>query len=74
MTKYGYYSETHDVKTEDGYLLSVHRISGGKKYPPRPGKPVVLLQHGILSSSVVWILSGPDKGLGNFLSFSLKKK
>lgn len=68
LTKYGYISETHEVKTDDGYLLSVHRITGGKKYPPKIGKPVVFLQHGILASSVVWILTGPTKGLAYILA------
>lgn len=64
ITKYGYTAETHGIETEDGYLLSVHRISGSKKYPPTYGKPVVFLQHGLLASSATWILNGPTKGLG----------
>lgn len=68
ITKYGYTAETHEILTEDGYLLSIHRISGSKKYPTKHGKPVVFLQHGILSSSAVWILNGPSKGLGYILA------
>ncbi|XP_043267207.1 lipase 3-like [Venturia canescens] len=68
ITKYGYTAELHHVRTEDGYLLSVHRITGGKRYPPGRGKPVVFLQHGILSSSAVWILMGPSKSLAYFLA------
>ncbi|XP_046748126.1 lipase 3-like isoform X2 [Diprion similis] len=68
IEKYGYHSETHEVKTEDGYILTVHRITGGPKHPPGPGKPVVILQHGILSSSADWIIMGPSKSLGYILS------
>ncbi|XP_015126022.1 lipase 3 [Diachasma alloeum] len=68
ISKYGYTAETHDIKTADGYLLSLHRISGGKKYPSSPGKPVVFLQHGILASSAVWVLAGPAKGLAYILA------
>ncbi|XP_063979676.1 lipase 3-like [Diachasmimorpha longicaudata] len=68
IVKYGYNAETHAIKTADGYLLSLHRISGGKKYPPGPGKPVVFLQHGILASSAVWVLPGPAKGLAYILA------
>ncbi|XP_011296940.1 lipase 3 isoform X2 [Fopius arisanus] len=68
ISKYGYSVETHWVKTEDGYLLALHRIPGGKKYPAKPGKPVVLLQHGILASSAIWVLAGPSKGLAYILA------
>lgn len=50
---YGYRPEEHIVRTQDGYMLGIHRISsksseklnekGGKV-----GKPVVYLHHGIL--------------------------
>ena len=48
--------EEHYVQTQDGYLLTLHRIF--KESPE--GKPVVFLQHGILSSSEAWILHGAD--------------
>jgi hypothetical protein len=53
----GYPIEKHKVTTKDGYLLEMHRL-------PRPGKPVVFLQHGFTCSSAVWIHMGPDHSLG----------
>ncbi|XP_057339939.1 lipase 3-like [Microplitis mediator] len=68
IKKYGYDCETHLIITKDGYILTLHRISGGKKYPPKAGKPVVYLQHGLLSDSASWILTGPSHGLGYVLA------
>ncbi|XP_011301661.1 lipase 1 isoform X2 [Fopius arisanus] len=36
--------------------------------PPRSGKPVVLLQHGIFGSSDHWVLMGPQKDLAFMLA------
>lgn len=60
IAKYGYECETHVVRTSDGYLLTMHRI-------PNPGKPVVYLQHGVLSSSADWVVLGPQKALAFLL-------
>ena len=59
--------ETHQVVTGDGYILSLHRIP---VYGPRPGgrAQVVFLQHGLLSSSADWVLTGPAHGLAFQLS------
>ena len=62
----GYPVETHSVVTEDGYILSLHRIpvytrSGGPRAP-------VFLQHGLLSSSADWAVTGPAHGLAFQLS------
>lgn len=54
----------HSVTTDDGYILEMHRIAGGRKYPPKKGKKVCFLQHGLLDSSATWILSGPNHALG----------
>lgn len=71
--RHGYTSaETHTVKTEDGYLLTLHRIPCGKNGCQAQGgrgrgQPV-FLQHGLLSSSADWLLSGPEKGLAFILA------
>ncbi|KAM0726715.1 Lipase lipl-3 [Formica fusca] len=57
----GYPAEAHVVTTEDGYLLTLHRIPGGK------GSLPVLLQHGFLSSSADWVMLGKGKALGTIL-------
>ncbi|KXJ71266.1 hypothetical protein RP20_CCG021028 [Aedes albopictus] len=63
LRKYGYPAEEHIIETDDGYLLGVHRCPGSPLSPPAPGKPVVLLQHGMLSSSADYILMGPQTSL-----------
>ncbi|XP_037903760.1 lipase 1-like [Hermetia illucens] len=60
IKKYGYPDETHQVETEDGYILEVHRIA-------RPGAQPIYLQHGNLDSSGTWVLMGPNLGLGYYL-------
>ncbi|GMS86908.1 hypothetical protein PENTCL1PPCAC_9083, partial [Pristionchus entomophagus] len=45
----GYPAETHHVTTEDGYILTLHRIPRGRN-GSSGGRPV-LLQHGLASSS-----------------------
>jgi len=50
IRKCGYQVETHEVTTEDGYKLEMHRI-------PSRG-PVVFLQHGMLCASYCWVLVG----------------
>ena len=40
--------EYHNVTTEDGYILGVHRLYS-PRFDPEIPKPVVFFQHGILS-------------------------
>lgn len=65
---WGYPSEVHNIQTEDGYILTVHRIPWGRSGRGGPGdkpgdKPVVFLQHGLLQASDQWLLRGPDQDL-----------
>lgn len=69
MRSTGYNVEEHDLTTDDGYILTVHRMPGSPKSPIGPNKPVVLLIHGLLAASDVWVLRGPDKDLGIFTFF-----
>ena len=55
----GYPAEEHVVETDDGYLLTMHRIPGSVGASP------VLLQHGLVCSSFDWVVSGKGKALGN---------
>ncbi|XP_050355782.1 gastric triacylglycerol lipase-like [Nymphalis io] len=66
---HGYVSESHTIVTEDGYILTVHRIphSRNSKSQEIPRK-TVLLHHGLLGSSADWIIAGPEKGLAYILS------
>lgn len=68
--RHNYASESHVVKTEDGYLLTLHRIPCGRKgciNGRGRGQPV-FLQHGLLASSADWLLSGPEKALAFILA------
>ncbi|XP_023031607.1 lipase 1 isoform X1 [Drosophila willistoni] len=60
LAKYKHPGESHDVTTEDKYILTMHRI-------PRPKAKPVLLVHGLQDSSATWILMGPESGLGYYL-------
>jgi lysosomal acid lipase/cholesteryl ester hydrolase len=70
IAKMGYPSETHEVITDDGYILSMHRIPFGKHSPPVDGvvRPAVYLQHGLLCSSADWVMGTPEKSLGYILA------
>jgi len=57
----GYQVESIQATTSDGYILTLHRI-------PNPGKPVVLLQHGLLDTSATWVINGRSRSLGYVLN------
>ncbi|KAJ3658403.1 hypothetical protein Zmor_010142 [Zophobas morio] len=67
ITKYGYPCEEYHITTPDNYILTLHRIPHGKNSKVTPSE-VAYLQHGILSSSADWIISGPSKGLAYVLA------
>eukprot|EP00092_Neocalanus_flemingeri_P040675 GFUD01044286.1.p1 GENE.GFUD01044286.1~~GFUD01044286.1.p1 ORF type:complete len:433 (+),score=113.78 GFUD01044286.1:321-1619(+) len=64
----GYPSETHTVVTDDGYILTLHRIPHDVGGTYNRTRPVVFLQHGLLSSSADWVVTGPGKALAFLLS------
>ena len=77
VSKSGFPSETHVVTTSDGYILEVHRIphaptTKNANSSSSANRPVVFLQHGLLSSSADWVLEGTEKGLGINSLFSWK--
>lgn len=55
--------EIHFVTTEDGFILQLHRIAGGPNNPPKKGKKVMLMMHGMLDSSATWVLAGPQNAV-----------
>ena len=66
----GYQCELHRIETEDGYMLTMHRI------PPREQQAVakngpVFMMHSMFGSSSDFIISGPGVSLGLFSSFDL---
>lgn len=62
----GYPAESHTVTTEDGYILTMHRIPHGKKNGTGTSgkKRVLFLQHGLFGTSADWLLNSVDKCLG----------
>ena len=49
------------MQTSDGYLLNLHRIPHGRRgadAPDAPRRPAVLLQHGLMMNSEVWLCKG----------------
>ncbi|VDO35881.1 unnamed protein product [Haemonchus placei] len=62
---WGYPVEVHYAVTQDGYILELHRIPNGKDKPTNNTKrPVVFLQHGLESSSSVWVTNLPQQSAG----------
>ncbi|KAG8384959.1 hypothetical protein BUALT_Bualt04G0172400 [Buddleja alternifolia] len=68
VTIYGYKCQEFEVKTDDGYILSVQRIPEGRAGGGGPNRPPVLLQHGILVDGVTWLLNSPQESLAMMLA------
>ncbi|KAM7360260.1 lipase 3 isoform 2-T4 [Cochliomyia hominivorax] len=68
----GYPVERHKVYTEDGYVLTLHRIpfvkKKGNKTTQALRRPVAFLLAGIYASSDAWLLNGHDNSLPYLLS------
>ncbi|XP_066999666.2 lipase 3 [Anabrus simplex] len=70
LKKHGYPVEIHEVTTEDGYILTMHRVPYSPVSPLVDGtkKPPILVQHGLLSSSADWVVMGPGIGYAYVLA------
>lgn len=66
ISEAGYAGEAHEVETEDGYLLIVHRVIS-PYIRPRSDKPAVFLMHGIIATSADYVITGPEKALAYLL-------
>lgn len=66
----GYPCEVHFVDTDDGYILTLHRIPHGVASGPESGKPVVFLQHGFIGASDDWVINLENQSLGYLLADS----
>ncbi|XP_063913833.1 lipase 1-like [Zophobas morio] len=67
VEKYEYPVEVHNVTTEDGYILTLHRIPHGKENLSQNRTPVLLLP-GALQSSWDFVQNGPNQSLPFILS------
>uniref|UniRef100_A0A8R1DPS2 Lipase n=1 Tax=Caenorhabditis japonica TaxID=281687 RepID=A0A8R1DPS2_CAEJA len=62
---WGYPVEEHNVTTDDGYILTMHRIPYGRDSPKgSTPRPIIFLQHGFLCSSFDWIANLPHQSAG----------
>lgn len=68
ITSKGYPCQEHSVQTADGFILGVQRIPHGKTNTGISSRPVVLLQHGLLSCSSCWVENLVDQSLGFILA------
>ena len=71
IIKEGYPAEVHVVTTPDHYILEMHRIPWSKHdndFGSNITRPVVFLQHGLLSSDFDFVVQGPGKSLAYLLS------
>ncbi|XP_063445854.1 gastric triacylglycerol lipase-like [Mytilus trossulus] len=68
ITSKGYPFEEHLVETEDGYILGLHRIPPKHKQGNNQSRPVILLQHGLLSCSACWVENLANQSLGFILA------
>ena len=63
ITSKGFKFETHTVKTEDGYILTIFRIPGNKNCEDASNLPPVIFQHGIFDSSDGWVCNGENHSI-----------
>lgn len=67
---HGYHASHFFVRTEDGHLIDVYRISKSKGESTDKLHPVLLV-HGILQSSFRFILNGPSEGKSKAIAYQL---
>eukprot|EP01018_Ginkgo_biloba_P027220 Gb_28599 [translate_table: standard] len=65
----GYDCSEFMVPTDDGFLLSMQRISSGK-FQTMSGKEPVFLYHGLMQGGETWVLNEPYESLGFMLADS----
>ena len=65
----GYPIEEHSVQTQDGYIVTLHRIPHGQNsVDEQIDRPVVLLAHCMMASSVVFTFGPTNQSLAYLLA------
>ncbi|RZC66959.1 hypothetical protein C5167_010650 [Papaver somniferum] len=66
----GYPCSEHSVKTDDGYVLALQRVSSDRKghIESKSFGPPVLLQHGLFMGGDSWFLNSKEQSLGYILA------
>lgn len=67
IDKAGYKGEAHQVETEDGYYLKIHRVLPNSNGTETIKKPVFLL-HGLVATAADFLLTGPNVALSYLLA------
>ena len=70
VKSFGYPIEEHSIQSEDGYVITMHRIPHGFSNETSNGspRPVVLLAHCMMASSVVWTFGPTNQSLAYLLA------
>lgn len=68
IENHNYPAETHKITTEDGYILTLHRIPYGAGGNGTEKRPAVFMMHGMTSSSADFVNMGPGRSLGYILA------
>ncbi|XP_014598773.1 PREDICTED: lipase 3-like [Polistes canadensis] len=63
VERHGYPAEEHKVTTDDGYILTIHRIPYSPISDNSTKKTVVFILHGQLASSDSWVFLEPERSL-----------
>ena len=58
ITQAGFEHKQYECETEDGYLISLHRVVNKGAFN------VVYFQHGVLDNAQTWIVHGSDTSAG----------
>lgn len=63
----GYKFDTHQVITDDGYIINMFRLKQKFSDKPNIGGPVIYLQHGLGVSADAWVVHHEKEALGLML-------
>ena len=68
VKSFGYPIEEHEVITQDGYILTLHRIPYGVKSTSTENRQPVILAHCLMGSSAVFAYGPTNNSLAYMLA------